>query len=243
MSDERAERDNPPQSDNGQIALSTLESAESYVAASTRSGGASDGSGQAISSPFNESFSAFLCWGESVGLIRPQEEFPFFQRRPDGFGDEHQAWFDESCNRWYKATYSNRFGIAWGRKGSATAGEYLTRLVLANQFFGDDIQLVALVDSGQKLRVLTSQPHVAGEAADQGEIRMWFSGLGFIHFESNGSIAWYRKPDNLLVADAHEGNVIRTPMGTLFAIDVNIIRPSREMLELVFQAIKSSSAF
>jgi Serine/Threonine/Tyrosine Kinase found in polyvalent proteins len=229
MDDERREESNITQSYDEVDALSTLESAESYLAASAASGRASDG----CRTPFAASFTAILEWGEATGLICKQEAFSFLGQPPNAFGDEHQAWFDEATNRWFKATYPNAFGLAWGRRGSATAGEYLTRLLLQNQYFGDDIQLVALVNCGEKLRVVTSQPHIVGENALYEEIQRWFNELEFCRFESGGCVAWYRKPDNLLVSDAHEGNVIKTADGTLFAIDLNLIKPDDETRELV----------
>lgn len=47
----------------------------------------------------------------------------------------------------------------------------------------------------------------------------------------DGFIAWYRKQENLLVADAHEGNVIRTPKGELVPIDLNITKPKGELFD------------
>jgi hypothetical protein len=233
MSDERNKQQNDISGGSDEAPLRALESAESYVAASAKAGGSGDGGGAS----FSASFEAVLSWGEANALIRPEVEFPFFRRAPDGFGDEHEAWFDEASNRWFKATYPNQFGLAWGRRGSATAGEYLTRLVLQNQFFGDDLELVALVSAGQKLRVLTSQPHVAGEPAAYGAIQEWFCGLGFARVEDSGSAAWYRKPENLLVADAHEGNVLRTGSGALVPIDLNIIQPTGDILAWVLAVL------
>ena len=211
---------------NGDAPLRALESAQGYLAGSAEAGCSGDGG----SASFNSSFKAFVEWGEANGLIRPERDFPFFGRAPDGSGDEHECWFDEVTNLWLKATFHNRFGVAWGREGSATAGEYLTRLVLQNRYFGDDIHLVALVESRERLRVLTSQPHVAGEAAGYTEIQEWFGGLGFRRLEACGSIAWYLRSENLLVADAHEGNVIRTRNGMLVPIDLNLMQPVGEML-------------
>lgn len=233
MSDDRHENErNPIKSDHVKGEISALEAAARYVAAGTATSGAGNGGGQA----FSASFASLIEWGEAVDLIRSKDDFPCFGRRPDGYGDEHEAWFDPINNNWIKATYENRFGLAWGRKGSATAGEYLTRLVLQNQYFGDVIDLVALVNCGAKLRVLTSQPHVAGDPACYEEIQHWLFGLGFERFGSDGSIAWYRRLDNLLVADAHEGNVIRSSAG-LFAIDVNIMKPEGEILKAVMSLI------
>jgi len=218
--------------------LRALESAQSYVARSAATSCTCDGS----STSFAASFKAVLDWGEANALIRPEGDFLFFQRVADGFGDEHEGWFDEASNRWFKATYHNQFGLAWGRTGSATVGEYLTRLLLQNHYFGDDIQLVALIESRQKLRVLTSQPHVAGEAALYEDIHKWFCGLGFCRLEASGSIAWYLKSENLLVADAHEGNVIRTERGTLVPIDLNLMQPHGKMLAWVDATLQRCAA-
>ena len=213
--------------DDGFLALRTLESAEGYVAGCTGTGTAGDGSGKA----FTPAFKALLEWGVENQLILPESDFPFFKREPDGHGDEHQAWFDEDLNRWHKATYRDRFGLAWGRDGTATAKEYLSRLVLQNLHFGDDIRLIALINSGDHLRILTSQPHIAGEPAAYDEIQNWFQGLNFVRLGIDDRIAWYRREENLLVADAHEGNVIHTTKGDLVPIDLNIVQPSGELLD------------
>jgi hypothetical protein len=225
--------DSSPENEREDIASDALGAAESYVAGSADAGRACDGSGEAFSSTFG----AFVSWGDASGLIRSEDDFTFFKRPPDGYGDEHQAWFDEPQGIWFKATYHNRFGLAWGRDGTATVREYLTRLLLQNIYFGDDIQLVALVNCGEKLRVLISQPHVAGEPATYDEIQRWFRFLGFSRIETGGSIAWYLPTENLLVADAHEGNVIRIRTGKdasfLVPIDLNIVQPNGSMLDWI----------
>src|SRR5687767_13977167 len=105
-----------------------LSAAEGYVAASADAGRSCDAGGK----KFAVTLEALCCWAEKFSLIRLESEFPFFGRRADGYGDEHQAWFDEESGLWFKATYPNRFGLAWGRTGSATVREYLTRQLLQN---------------------------------------------------------------------------------------------------------------
>jgi len=122
--------------------------------------------------------------------------------------------------------------------GTATAREYLSRLVLQNIFSQDDICFEALINSRSHLRVLTSQPHIAGEHAAAGEIKQWFLSLGFVRLETGGRIAWYRERENLLVADAHEGNVIKTAGGDLVPIDLNLIQPTGEMRAGVIANLK-----
>lgn len=220
-------RASKPSNHDDDPSRSPLESAESHLATSAASGGASHGS----SSSFSASFSAFVSWCQENNLVRPESEFEFLRRTPDGLGDEHEAWFDEDSNRWYKATYLNKFGLGWAKEGTATPGEYLTRLVLQNKYFGDDIQLIALVQCGSCIRILTSQPHVAGDPAPYDEIKQWFCDLGFKYLENDGCIAWYLKSENLLIADAHEGNVLRTEDGMLVPIDLNIIQPTGELFD------------
>ncbi|HEU0046919.1 MAG TPA: hypothetical protein VFQ43_04835 [Nitrososphaera sp.] len=234
---ENCSLDQPQRIDSG-IALCALASAASYIAASPGAGSSGDGSGEA----FALAFKALLEWGEAHGLIHPESAFAFLQRPPDAHGDEHEAWFDEPSNRWQKATYSNRFGLAWGRDGTATAGEYLHRLLLQNQYFADDIQLVALVNSKGKLRILISQPHIAGDPAPSFEIKQWFIDLGFVCLTFGERIAWYRARENLLIADAHEGNIIKSQNGVLVPIDLNIVQPVGQLLQSVRTRIEADSA-
>jgi len=219
---------NPEIHDSG-IARSALESAESYVAGCAGTSYSRNGGSKAFSS----AFSALVEWGLSHSLVFPEKEFAFFAKATDGHGEEHEAWFDEASNRWFKATYPNRFGLAWGRDGTATAREYLSRLILQNTYFGDDIRLIGLVESNEHLRVLTSQPRIAGEPAEYDDIQSWFSGLNFVRLETSDRIAWYRKEENILIADAHEGNVIQTAKGDLVPIHLNIIQPTGELYEWV----------
>ncbi len=217
---------------------SALESAQSHVA---RSPGTSC-PGCVGCKAFSLAFGALLEWAEARELIHPESLFPICLRPPDASGNEHEVWFDDQTNRWFKSTYHNEFGLAWGREGTATALEYLTRLVLQNKYFRDDILLVALLNSGEQLRVLTSQPHISGESATIVEIQQWFESLGFIRLVCDDRIAWYRKPENLLVADAHEGNIIKTQTADLVPIDLNIVQPNGQMLQWVLnQCVETDS--
>lgn len=210
-----------------------LSAAEGYVTASADAGRSCNAGGK----KFSSTLEALCGWGENFSLIRPPSDFAFFERRPTAYGDEHEAWFDEASGLWFKATYENRFGLAWGRSGSATVREYLTRQILQNKYFGDDIRLVALVNSHAKLRILISQPHVPGEAAEYDEIQDWFRFLEFERLDCDGRIAWYLDAENLLVADAHEGNVIKanTPGGesVLLPIDVNLVQPNGDLRDAI----------
>jgi hypothetical protein len=215
-----------PLSESGGTSFGPLEAALCHLVASKRTGGPGYESGK----EFSATFSALIDWAQACSFVRPKSDFPIFYRPPDAYGQEHEAWFHENAGRWLKATYPNKFGLSWGCDGSATPLEYFSRLDLQNSFFGDDIHLEAIVQCGSHIRVLTSQPHIPGEAATYAEIERWFLAWGFRKVEIGGSIAWYAIIDNLLIADAHEGNVIKTAEGVLLPIDLNIFRPEGAML-------------
>jgi len=210
---------------SGRTSADSLESAASYLQGSAGTGD----QGNVRRSKFRHAFEALLVWGEDQGRIKDAQEFAFLADPPTAAGHEHEVWFDEKTNRWFKATYPNLFGLGWGHSESATAEEYFRRLVLQNRFFGDDIRLEALVNSDRRLRVLTSQPHIRGEPAKAYLIKTWFERMGFKRLVSDESFAWYHQEYNLLIADAHEGNVILTDDNYLVPIDLNLVEPDEEM--------------
>ena len=215
-----------PLPSGGAPSFDPLESAISHLAASKRAGGP----GYEGRKEFTASFSALIDWAQDRSFVKPKSDFPIFYRSPDAFGQEHEVWYHENLGRWLKATYPNKFGISWKGEASATPLEYFTRLDLQNNYFGDDVFLEAIVQCDAQIRVLTSQPHISGEAASYAEIQWWFRELGFQRLEIGGSVAWYSVLNNLLIADAHEGNLIRVLEGILVPIDLNILRPEGEML-------------
>jgi len=233
MNDSHEHETEPPAS-GGQASSSPLISALSHLRASSRTSGAGDGSGQS----FSASFAALLDWGDAQGFLKQESDFPFLTESPTAQGHEHQAWYDPKSNRWFKATYDNKFGLAWGRDGTATPIEYLERLRLQNVCFGDDVHLEALINCKGKLRVLTSQPNINGEPAPAELIKQWFEVLGFQRIEAGGSVAWYDEGTNLLIADAHEGNVIITEDSILVPIDLNITEPGEDMKREILLLIR-----
>jgi hypothetical protein len=220
------ENETQPLSSSGGTSFGALESALCYLIASKRAGGTSDES----RTEFSASFSALIDWAQSSLFLRQESEFPIFGIPPVAFGQEHEAWYDEKTGRWFKATYPSKFGLSWG-SDSATPLEYIQRLMLQNDFFGDDIHLEAVVQCGDRIRILTSQSHVQGEAANYAEIQKWFLSLGYQRLEIGSRIAWYHLERNILVADAHEGNVIKDTSGELLPIDLNVVVPEGKMLE------------
>ena len=112
---EQHEETGPPNSGE-RTSVGSLESAKNHLERCAITSDSGDGGRQ----EFAPSFSALLDWGIKNQLIFPDESFPFLRRPPDGFGLEHEAWFDESRNRWFKATYANRFGVGARRFGNGS---------------------------------------------------------------------------------------------------------------------------
>lgn len=144
------------------------------------------------------------------------------------FGREHRTWKHEEFSRIYKFTYPGQFGrtafYCSGGLGNTDAPpfEYLTRLALHNDVFGDDVLFEALIEdhSGRPVSVI-SQTFIEGDHPSQADIDAYMTAEDFIKTRSGD---WYRAADDLAVFDAHPGNYIRTPDGDVVPIDLVPIR-------------------
>lgn len=104
---------------------------------------------------------------------------------PESESREHDVIFDPATGRWWKYTKPNAagYGIEWGADGtpymiSAFPIEYLQRLRLQNDLFGDDIQLEGLwLDPNGAWRIVTTQPDVDGIPATLDELTNAFLAL------------------------------------------------------------------
>src|SRR5690606_12622472 len=96
-------------------------------------------------------------WAEKEGLVLPADFLPISF---DAGGGEHDVWFQDG--RAWKVTLEDRWGININGK-RATPSEYLERLLLQNQVFGDDIRLEGVVIDGSDVRIVTSQPFLVGD--------------------------------------------------------------------------------
>lgn len=102
--------------------------------------------------------------------------------------------------------------------------EYLERMLRMNALFGDDVQLVGLWNpSGHDWRIITTQPHVAGQAAALEQLGVAFEAVGFEilpwrDIGYSGSLA-VRK-DGIDVWDIHPANVLISETGLPMPFDV-----------------------
>ena len=96
------------------------------------------------------------------------------------------VWADDAADRFIKLTHPREcgwtvdaeeyFDPAWDEwvprplTRIATPLEYLDRLRLANELFGDDLQLLGVLDAGPGMQIVTSQPTIRGEPPEPVQI-------------------------------------------------------------------------
>ena len=102
--------------------------------------------------------------------------------------------------------------------------EYLERLILQNELFSDQITFVGIGGNIRAPRIMTRQPDIIGEAANDEEIvRMMTEALGFqclpprFSVGYQDSLAFIR--EDVAVFDLRPANVVRTPEGLIVPID------------------------
>ncbi|MEM7012774.1 MAG: hypothetical protein AAF585_14965 [Verrucomicrobiota bacterium] len=99
----------------------------------------------------------------------------------------------------------------------ALASEYLERLALQNEFFGDEIKLEAVSPDGS---IHTSQPYREGFHPEPREISAHLTAEGFREQTAPGGDPYYVHPDGILVADEKPENWMRDEEGRVVPIDL-----------------------
>ncbi len=164
-------------------------------------------------------------------------------------GAEHVVYYDANFGLAVKATHVNRFGHSVRGEGAqATLLEYLRRLAWQNVLFGDDIRVAGVAFDEAQIEIVTTQPWItadkASPAATHSEIVEYFNRLSFLHVPlAEESPLFYCDAIRVLVADAHEGNVLRAETGQLMPIDVVIGVPEEPFLSQIKAACKAGPKF
>ena len=167
-------------------------------------------------------------WAEEAGLILDPEIYLDPARRG---GEEHMLWHHAATMRYIKLTHAGRFGFAadaeWffdaGREEAfakaflrdATPLEYFDRLLLQNAVFGDDIQLLGIIDKARGMHLVTSQPDIVGDLVTPDEIIACMAASGFeripaVRLGHEDALAFLRPADRLAVFDCHIGNFVKS---------------------------------
>ena len=160
-------------------------------------------------------------------------------------GVEHDVFHEATTDRWVKLTLPGRSGKELQahvemlgvrptlHTTDALPADYFHRLTLANELMGDDFCFHGVLDDPAGPRIVVSQRHVRGEHAGTAAIARHFAHNGFLLINAK---TFYDPEENLLVSDAHDGNVLRTAEGLLDPFDVCLQRPAGALREAVAPA-------
>lgn len=210
-----------------------LASAKDFVCRSHGSGGGIESGKRAL-----------VEWAQQNGRLVTSIPWRLGGSKDVGEG-EHHVFFEEKGQRWVKITKGT--GSSFGRGiqirrgslslGSATACQYLERLLLQNEVLGDDARLHAVYqDKYGNVNIIMSQAHFRGNATSQSQIGSALGAADFVHL---GASDYYRESDNLLLMDLHEGNAVLVD-GALAIFDAIPLHPSAEQRAVVSQIIRQT---
>lgn len=189
-------------------------------------------------------------WAEDLGVcLDPEQILPRLKRG----GQEHDYFLEEEKGRCVKLTRSGVFGLTPGidlalvpsgedarrfHLWEASPYEYLERLSLQNLITPNLNRLEGIVIQDEDLAICISQPRLDLISVTQDQIDNWFTSLGF---EIVTSAAYYRPDDNLGVFDAHDKNVVRSPIDPemLIPFDIIPVQPNGGFLTFIEETIAS----
>src|SRR5690606_29256661 len=101
-----------------------------------------------------------------------------FSKGPDAFGDEHEVWL--AGGSVIKVAYPDFFGLRVvfreDESSKCLPSEYFERWVLHNELFGDDIEVIGVIDTTGGVRTVLKQQAIRGGPATEGEIEGFFIG-------------------------------------------------------------------
>lgn len=163
---------------------------------------------------------ALVAWAERTGWL----DAAYYLTPAREGGLEHRLWLDDASGRVIKATLPGRFGRMVRlvqpppekrelnrliRFGHATPLEYLDRLALHNEVFGDDGRVLGVVcDALKQLSIVISQVFLQGTRPLDSEVRRFMQAAGFRQLGAEP--AFFRARDRVAAFDAHTANFVRT---------------------------------
>lgn len=180
-------------------------------------------------------------WAGSLGLLLSSTDLPAQVVRG---GMEHDIYHDFDTDRYFKVTRDGIFGLSPGidlalvssdmearrfHLWEASPIEYLERLHLQNELVAGLNRLEGVLDQGEDLAIVTSQPRFDIVPVTLAEIDAWFAAQGF---EKVTACGYYRAEDNLGVFDAHAKNLVRFEHD-LIPFDVIPCRPAGGFLKFI----------
>lgn len=162
---------------------------------------------------------------------------PELGRAPDDEGNEHQVWFRPASATFLKVTWPDHFGMLvvhrHDEEPAASPVAYLERWQLHNELFGDSVSFLGAMDAPEGLRLVITQPAIAGSPASEEQIEAFFTDSGWRPFRIDGNLAFFDPERNLVVSDTHRGNLILMDDGTLAPIDFRVQRLTGPLIDIV----------
>lgn len=158
-----------------------------------------------------------------------------YKFKPVSTGSEHAVYFDREGLRAIKCTRPNGFGHSVYAIGChATPLEYLRRLGFHNHLFGDDIHLLGcMISDDGAVEVVSSQPwitaHPSTPDASDSQIAAYLAEVRFKRSLLFEAPVFYNPRLNIVIGDAHGGNVLFSEAGDVVPIDLVIGQPGKEL--------------
>jgi hypothetical protein len=184
-------------------------------------------------------------WASGLGLLLDPESITSTLTRG---GQEHD--FLREGERVFKITRNGVFGLSPGIElalvssaqdarrfhlWEASPLEYLERLHLQNLLVPGLNALEGLiVQPGDEMAIVTSQPRFDIVPVTAAEIDAWFASLGFVKITD---AAYYRAEDNLGIFDAHDKNLVRADEDVLVPFDVIPCHPAGGFLAFIEETL------
>jgi hypothetical protein len=191
---------------------------------------------QGGSTYYHEELTIFRHYAEDRGLFLTSAP-PELSETPNDEGNEHQVWYLPAEEVFLKATWPDFFGLLVVHRPSeenkASPIDYLERWHLHNEIFGDQVVFLGALPSDTGLRLLISQPAIAGTPATDEEIRRFFTASGWRPFVIEGNTAFFDPSRQLVISDTHRGNIILMEDGLLAPIDLRVQALSGALLDTV----------
>ena len=187
--------------------------------------------------------SALLEWARGAGCLLDGGDY--LSRVQDG-GAEHAVFLDEERDLVFKIT--RQFGLTVGTNfhigkrtqkylalpfvRQATPVEYLERVILFNDIFGDDLRFVGVIGEPEPA-IVTTQPVIRGRDATPAEAEQFMVALGFaplagIVVGRRDSASFFRASDGVAAFDAHGENIL-TGAGGVAPIDLFVVRAGEDL--------------
>lgn len=168
-----------------------------------------------------------------------------------GEGGEHHVYHRPGEDFVTKATHSGNYGQVLDQMGPeegyrfnlrpASPSEYLTRLALTNNVFGDDIKVAGYERTPEGPSIITTQPLMEGPHPKKARVEAFLRRNGFAPMDEklydNKTInptkrPWYRPSDGVVVVDAKPQN---------FVLHNGKVTPVDLMIQLVPDAVMNAT--